>query len=212
LTVRQKVGDNYIMFNEGFQNPAKYDYYNNTLKGFAYDSRYYRSTQFDIWPIEDSLQHKRVYYLLTYRSPGVTTDSIKIKAGNWYGGWVDDVRTYQKVYIDNGIYKMSEQAGQEKIFDLVITNPYSYSINFNNKGWLHPVILEACFFNEKGQMQAQQADTTFNKIALKPGESTHYKFKLAAPKQRGRYDLIFSLRTPPFTGSKNSRIIKFTAE
>jgi hypothetical protein len=210
--VKQKAGNNYVMFDEGFQNPSKYDYYNNTLKGFAYDSRYYRGTQFDIWPIEDSLQHKRVYYVLTYKAPGITTDSMTVAAGKWYTGWVNDVRTYQKITIDNGIYKMSVAAGQKKNFDLLITNPYPYTVNFSNKSQLHPVVMEACFFNEKGDMQVQQADTTFNNIALKPQQNAHYNFTLTAPKQKGKYDLIFSIRTEPFNGSKNSRIIKFTAE
>lgn len=212
LTVRQKIGDNYVMFNEGFQNPSKYDYYNNTLKGFAYDSRYYRSTQFDIWPIEDSLQHKRVYYLVPFKQPGVTTDSIKVSAGTWYGGWVNDVRTYQKITIDNGNYKMSATAGQKKIFDLVITNPYPHVVNFGNNGWQHKAFLEACFFDEHDVIQQLDNDTTFNKIALNAGQSIHHKFIVTAPAKKGKYELMFSIRTEPFTGSKNSRIIKFTVE
>ena len=210
--VKKRAGDHYVIFNEGFQNPSKYNYYNNTLTGFAYDSRYYRSTQFDIWPIEDSLQHKRVYYVLTAVYPGLTKDTIKVSAGTWYGGWVDDVRTYQKVIIDNGMYKINKTAGEKMTFNLTITNPYPYAINFSNKGQVHPVDMEACFFNEKGDMQSQFADTSFNKIALKPGQSTHYTFSIVSPKQKGRYDLLFSIRTQPFVGSKNSRIIKFTAE
>lgn len=212
LTVRQKIGDNYVMFNEGFQNPSKYDYYNNTLKGFAYDSRYYRSTQFDIWPIEDSLQHKRVYYLVPFKQPGVTTDSIKVSAGTWYGGWVNDVRTYQKITIDNGNYKMSATAGQKKIFDLIITNPYPHVVNFGNNGWQHKAFLEACFFDEHDVIQQLDNDTTFNKIALNAGQSIHHKFIVTAPAKKGKYELMFSIRTEPFTGSKNSRIIKFTVE
>ena len=210
--VKQKAGDHYVVFDEGFQNPSKYDYYNNTTKGFAYDSKYYRSTQFDIWPIEDSIQHKRVYFLITYKYPGLTTDSIDIYAGKWYGGWVDDARTYQKVIIDNGEYKMSLLVGQKKTFDLKITNPYPHTISFSNKGWLHPVKLNACFFDEKGNVQVQQADSTFNNITLKPGQSTHYNFMVTAPIQKGRYDLVFSLITQPFSGSKNSRIVKFAVE
>lgn len=211
-TIHQKAGGSYVIFNEGFQNPSKYDYYNNTLKGFAYDSRVYRATQFDIWPIEDSLQLQRIYYVLTAPQPGVTTDTIKVSAGTWYAGWVNDVRTYQKVRIDNGDYKMSIPAGQQKVFDLVIRNPYPYTINFSNKGQLHKVYLEACFFNEKGEMQSQMADTDFNKISLQPRQITHYLFNIVSPKQKGRYDLLFSLRTDPFVGSKNSRIVKFTSE
>ena len=209
--VKQKAGDNYVVFNEGFQNPSKYDYYNNTLKGFSYDDIYYRSTQFDIWPIEDSIQHKRVLYVKTFKSPE-TTDSIKVPAGTWYIGWVNDVRTYQKVIIDNGNYKMTVPAGQKHTFDLVIKNPYPIAISFSNKGQLHHAFLEACFFDEKGDAKIQQADTTFNNIALKPGQSTHYSFTIVTPKQKGQYELMFSIRTEPFNGSKNSRIVKFTAE
>ncbi|WP_158995364.1 glycosyltransferase family 39 protein [Mucilaginibacter sp. L196] len=210
--VKQKAGDNYVVFNEGFQNPSKYDYYNNTLKGFSYDDRYYRGTQFDIWPIEDSIQHKRVLYVTVFKSPNVTTDSIKVPAGTWYTGWINDVRTYQKVIIDNGNYKMSLPAGQKHTYDLVIKNPYPIAINFSNKGQLHHAFLEACFFDEKGDAKIQQADTTFNNIALKAGQSTHYKFTIVTPKQKGQYELMFSIRTEPFNGSKNSRIVKFTAE
>lgn len=209
--VKQKAGDNYVVFNEGFQNPSKYDYYNNTLKGFAYDSRYYRGTQFDIWPIEDSIQHKRVLYVVQNKIPNVTTDSVKVPAGSWYIGWVNDVRTYQKVRVDNGNYKMSLPAGKSHTFDLIIKNPYPYSINFSNTAQQHPVFLDACFFDEKGDATIQTADTTFNNISLKPQQSAHYKFTIVTPKQKGPYDLVFSIRTDPFNGSKNSRIVKFTA-
>jgi hypothetical protein len=210
--VKQKAGNHYVIFDEGFQNPSKYDYYNNTLTGFAYDSRYYRATEFDIWPIEDSLQGKRAYYLLTYKLPGVTTDSINVSAGKWYGGWVNDVRTYQQVSIETASYNISSPAGQKKAFGLTITNPYKHGITFSNTGYLHPAVLEACFFDEDGHVQPQTADTTFNKIALKPGQSAHYNFIVTSPVKKGRYELIFSIRTQPFNGSKNSRIIKFTAE
>jgi hypothetical protein len=210
--VKQKAGNNYVVFNEGFQNPSKYDYYNNTLKGFAYDARNYRKTQFDIWPIEDSLQHKKVYYLLTYKAPGITTDSIKTGAGTWYGGWVNDTRTYQKVNIETQSYSVKASPGQKQRFDLTITNPYPYSISFSNKGWLHPAVLEACFFTENGVMTLQPADTAFNEISLQPGQGTHFNFTVKAPDIKGKYELIFSIRTQPFTGSKNSRIIKFVTE
>jgi hypothetical protein len=211
-TVKKIAGNHYVVMTEGFQNPSKYDYYNNTLKGFDYDARDYRSTQFDIWPIEDSIQHQRVLYMSGYKLPGLL-DSIKVSAGTWYYAWVNDFRTYQQVTIDNGIYKMSLPAGQQKIFALTITNPYSYTVNFSNTGWQHKVYMEACFFDKTGHMEVQMADsTTFNKIILKPGQSVHYSFPIVSPKQKGRYDLLFSIRTDPFKGSKNSRIVKFTAE
>src|SRR6202035_1601422 len=95
--VKKRAGNSYVVMSEGFQNPSKYNYYTNSLKCFAYDDRYYRLTQFDIWPMEDSIQHKRVYYLSGAPIKDLTQDTIKIEAGKWYGNWVNDVRTYQKV-------------------------------------------------------------------------------------------------------------------
>ncbi|HTH82365.1 MAG TPA: glycosyltransferase family 39 protein [Mucilaginibacter sp.] len=209
--IKQKAGDAYVIVNDGFQDPSKYDYYNNTLKGFSYDSRYYRRTQFDLWPIEEQMQHKRVFYL-TDSLKSVTVDSIKTKNGIWYGEWVDDLRTYQKVKIEVPGYKLKLLSGEKGVIDLTITNPYPYTINFSNKGQLHEAVLGACFFREDGLILAQRANEGFNDIVLKPGESTHFKFNLTGPAQKGKYALIFSIRTPPFKGSKNSRIIDLTVQ
>jgi len=210
--VKQRAGDNYVIMSEGFQNPSKYDFYTNSLKCFSYDSRYYRRTQFDIWPMEDSLQHKRAYCLTYYKVKGFSTDSIKLPAGTWYTAWVDDVRTYQKVNFEAPSYKLTSSPGGKTVFNLTVTNPYSHPISFGNKGYLHPVVLEACLFKGDVIVYSQQADSSFNRISLKPGESTRYTFTFTAPLQRGNFDLLFSLRTDPFPGSKNSRIINFTVE
>jgi hypothetical protein len=210
--IRQKVGDNYLIMNEGFQNPSKYDFYTNSTKGFAYDNRYYRLTQFDIWPIEDSLHHKRAYYLLRDPQKGVTTDTLKTDAGTWYGGWVNDVRTYQKVKIELPVNALTMKAGETRALDLKITNPYSYTINFTNKGYLHQVILGACTFKGMVEISEQDSGDDFHSISLQPGQSTHYTFNFTAPLQKGNYTLLFSLQTDPFFGSKNSRIIKLTIE
>jgi len=209
--VKTKAGDAYVVLDEGFQNPSKYNFYNNTLKGFAYDSRYYRKTQYDIWPFEDSLQHKRVYFLSLSPVSGLTTDSIDCPAGKWYGGWVDDARTYQKITIDTKTKEVKAQAGQKLQFDLTLTNPYPFAVNFTNSGYKHPVFLEACFFVGSEVTNLQQAPG-FNSITLKSGASTVYRFTLTAPQQPGNYDLLFSIRTQPFRGGKNSGTIKFTVE
>jgi len=210
--VKQKAGDAYVVMSEGFQNPAKYDYYTNSLKCFAYDTRYYRRTQFDIWPMEDSLQHKKVYYLTFYPIKGVTTDSIRNETGTWYGGWISDLRTYQKVNFETTSYKITSSPGQKNVFNLTVANPYPFPINFSNQGYLHPVVLEACLFKGDNMIAVQKAGDNFNSIKLKPGESAHYTFTLIAPMEKGNFELLFSLRTDPFPGSKNSRIINFTVK
>ncbi|MBB3967559.1 ArnT family glycosyltransferase [Mucilaginibacter phyllosphaerae] len=210
--VHQKAGNAFIVMDEGFQNPSKYSYYTRSLKGFAYDSRYYGRTMFDIWPMEDSLQHQRIYFLVKNNMPGITTDSIKCNAGTWYGGWVGDARTYQKIAINTKETLIKAKPGQKFEFDLTITNPYPFAVNFTNAGYKHPVTLEACFFVHVTPISVQPADSMFNNIALPKGASKHYRMAVTAPMQKGTFDLFFSLRTEPFAGSKNSRIINFTVE
>ena len=210
--IRQKVGDNYVILNDGFQNAAKYDFYNNTTKGFAYDERYYRLTQFDIWPIEEGMQHKKAYWLSKGPIKNVTTDTLNTTGGKWYGGWVNDVRTYQKVKVDVSSPKMSAESGEQVTLDLDITNVYPFAINFSNSGYQHDVYFEACLFQEGNIIQVQEAGDDFHQLALNPHESKHYKFKFIAPEKKGDYTLMFSMRTDPFLGSKNSRIINLTIE
>jgi hypothetical protein len=210
--VKKRAGNSYVVMSEGFQNPSKYDYYTNSLKCFAYDPWYYRRTQFDIWPMEDSIQHKRVYYLFYRPIKGCTTDSIKVAAGTWYGCWVSGVRTYQKVNFETPADNIVASPGQKLVFDLTVTNPYDHPISFTNKGYIHPVVLEACFLKGDSTTMVQKAADTFNNISLKPGKSIHYSFAVTAPMQKGNMELLFSLRTEPFPGSKNSRIINFTVK
>jgi hypothetical protein len=210
--VKQKAGNAYVIMDEGFQNPSKYNFYNNTLKGFAYDSRYYRKTQYDIWPFEDRLQHKKIYYLLQSPLAGITTDSIKCAAGTWYGGWVDDTRTYQKIVIDTKVDNIKAKPSQKIQFDLGVTNPYPFAVSFANAGYKHPVVLEACFFTGNNLPYVQDVSAGFNTIALQKGQSKTFRATITAPLQKGEYSLLFSVRTEPFRGSKNSRIIKFTVE
>jgi hypothetical protein len=115
--VKQKVGNAYVIMPVGFQPASKYNYYTHSLKAFAYDEAYYRRTQYDIWPIEDSIQHKRAYYMSPYYDPQVHTDSMDTPTGKWYGGWVNNVRSYQKIDIRNNTYKLQAKPGQEVTFN-----------------------------------------------------------------------------------------------
>jgi hypothetical protein len=210
--VKQKAGNAYVVMIEGFQNPSKYNYYTNSLKCFAYDTRYYRRTQFDIWPMEDSLQHKKVYFLSYYRIKGITTDSISLPAGKWYGGWVNDARTYQKVNIETPTLMLTTRPGQQVSFNLTINNPYSFPISFSDSGYTHPVVLEACLFKGNDVVNLQKAPGSFNKLDITPGKTVDYTFTVSAPVVKGKYNMVFSLRTDPFPGGKNSRNISWTVE
>ncbi|WP_448702258.1 ArnT family glycosyltransferase [Mucilaginibacter sp. AW1-3] len=208
--VHQIVGDNYVVIRDGFQDPSKYNYYSNSLKAVSYDTRYYRKTQYDMWPIEDSMQHKKALYMSEYNEPGATTDSLVALYGRkWYIGWVDDVQTYQKAEIGilSGI--RSAKPGQNVTMDLLLAaDRLDLFMTVVPKLRLAPdkAFLEACFM--------QNGDL---KLASKPLDSNiphegRYQFKFKVPDKPGKYELSFSIRTVPFPGSKNSQTIEFTVE
>lgn len=210
--VKQRVGNSYVIFISGFQEASKYDYYTNSLKGFAYDAREYRRTQFDIWPIEDSLQHKRAYYLMDFKGDGLQLDSFKTARGWWHGMWIDDVRTLQKIDIKADKSSVKAAPNQEVVFHLTITNPYNDAISFENKGYPHELIMAACFIQDDINKFAHRAGADFGRIILQPHQTANYTFAINAPPVKGKYDLVFSIRTTPFPGGRNSRAIGFTVE
>lgn len=212
--VKSKAGDNFVIMSDGFQDPSKYNYYTNTIRAYSYDSRNYRHTQYDIWPIEEQFQGKRVYYLQDSLQP-TTVDTIinKITKNKWYAEWVDDTRTYQNITIETDIHSLKLKPGQKETLILTLTNPYPYAVNFSNHNVKHPVALEACFFKDDFNTYVLSADNSFYNLILKPGESRKFHFLITAPAiAKGNYDLLFSIRTTPFTGGKNSRRIRFVLE
>jgi len=205
--VHKIIGNNYLIIRDGFQDPSKYNYYSNSLKAVSYDTRYYRKTEYDMWPIEDSMQHKKAYYLSEYNEPGSTTDSLVARYGRvWYTAWVNDVQTFQKT--DIGILSNTRTASPGQI----ITMDLSFAGSFPQEA-LSPAkdsgkaFLEACFFQNRGELKV--VSTPIDTIIPSNGK---YPFKFKVPTVPGKYELLFSIRTVPFPGSKNSQSIEFTVK
>jgi uncharacterized membrane protein len=199
---------------DGFQDPSKYNYYTNSIRAYSYDSRIYRHTQYDIWPIEEQFQGKQVYFLQdSPQEETVDTITNTSTKNNWYAQWVDDARTYQKIVIETDVKALKLSSGQKQTIGLTITNPYPYTVNFNNQGTKHPVTLEACYFKDGVTVVILPAENSFYNLILKPGESKRFNFTIIAPTiEKGNYELLFSIRTTPFSGGKNSRIIPVIIE
>lgn len=212
--VKSKAGNNYMIMSDGFQDPSKYNYYTNTIRAYSYDSRNYRHTQYDIWPIEEQFQGKQVYFLQDFpQEETVDTITNTSTKTNWYAQWVDGARTYQKIAIEADKKSLKLPAGQKQIIALTITNPYPYAVNFTNQGIKQPVTLETCFFKDDVTVAILPADNSFYNLILKPGENKRFNFSITAPViEKGNYELLFSIRTTPFAGGKNSRIIPIIIE
>lgn len=212
--VKAKAGDNYMIMSDGFQDPSKYNFYTNSVKAYSYDSKNYRHTQYDLWPIEEQFQDKRVYFMQDVATPA-TVDTITNTSTHqkWYAEWVDSTRTYQKINIEPDVHQLNLAGNVKSVIGLTLTNPYNYPVSFSNNGQKQSVVLEACFFKDDVNQYVINADNSFNNLILKPGESKRFDFALATlPISKGKYELLFSIRTTPFFGGKNSRMINVTIE
>jgi len=211
-TIKQKAGNAYVIFPDNFQNPSWYSYYTNSSKGFSYDSRFYRRTQFDIWPLEDSLQQKRIYYVTDEPVKEIKTDTLKTAKGVFFGGWINQSRTYQKMLVEVDSVQINTSAGKNVPLQLKITNPYSKTVDFSNENQRQIVVLRAYVMQKDSVLSDQLAPPDFNQLKFKPGETRNFPFNLKTPLQKGKYTLLFSIKTPPFSGPRSSSVINLNIQ
>lgn len=209
--IKSYAGNSPVIILGGFQEASQYDFYNRTLQGFAYDSRYYRKNQFDIWPLEDSLQNKKLYYVnLESHGKNVAEDTINSSKGTFYGRWIDKARIFQKVEIETEAGEDLWKASGLRKLKLSIHNPYNQSISFgnNNENW--KCTLEFGFMSKGKINEFKPVVSNFNNLIIPAGETVDTYAIIRAPSLPGDYKLIFSIRTEPFPGSRNSRMISVT--
>ena len=206
--IQAKAGASPVIFTDSFQVPSRYNYYTRSTLGFGYDSRYYRRNQYDLWPLEDSLRNKKAYYVLQQSfGDSIKQDTINTSKGVYYGRWLDSVRMYQKVRI-NPLYGIHRLKPGEKFNPSVsISNPYNESISLGNTGQKWKCYLEYGF-KKDGEFEG------FSPFIIDSGPVTvaakqwvHVSGAITAPDKPGKYTLVFSIRTEPFAGSRNSDMI-----
>jgi hypothetical protein len=206
--IHDKAGENFVILQGGFQEASLYNFYNNTIKGFAYDTRYYRKTQFDIWPLEDSLRNKPAYYV-TYESQRTNSveDTIQTAKGVFYGRYLPDVRTFQKVHISTEPFTDPWKAGGLRSLKVKIQIPYSEPISFSNKDVASKCFLESGFIQKGKIVQFNPVISKIGRVIIEPHSSVTIPVIIRAPLTAGEYKLVFSFRTEPFPGSRNSNMI-----
>lgn len=218
--LKEKAGENFVVFNFGFQEPSEYNFYNNTIKAFPYSNRDYRKNQFDIWPVEDTLRASRIYYVSRYPhfdegpkfwfihfGKKVPQDSFIVKNRLQYGRWIEDARYYHKVEIDVRKMPGNWKTNELKSCELIIYNLYKDSINFTNVGRQWKCFLEYVYLWKGDIMEVYSLGNILDSVSIAGNEKKIINIHLKAPSQPGNYKLIFSLKTEPFPGPRNSRMI-----
>jgi hypothetical protein len=208
--IKKKAGDAPVIFTDSFQVPSRYNYYTHTTKGFGYDSRYYRKNQYDIWPLEDSIRNKRVYFMTSADSGLGKTDTISTSKGIYYGVWLDQVRMYQKLAVNPLAIPDGWNAGASKELEIKISNPYEEAVALGNDGQKWKCFLEYGFKLGPDLSEFKPVIADIEKIVIAAGGSVVIKGTVQAPAKAGKYKLILSLRTEPFAGARNSNMISVT--
>lgn len=211
--IHKKAGDAPVIFMDSFQVPSRYNYYTRSIKGFSYNSRNYRKNQYDIWPIEDSLRNKRVYFVTGQSMPEKgKVDTIPTVKGLYYGVWLNQVRLYQRMTVNPVAMPANWKAGEIRELVLKINNPYREVVSLGNVGAKWKCFLEYGFKQGPDLGAFKQVDAAIEKVVIGAGESVMIRSKIQAPSVPGKYKLIFSLRTEPFSGSRNSNMISLEVQ
>ncbi len=203
-----------VVFQDGFQLPSYYNFYNQTLKGFGYNSVYYRKTQFDLWPIEDSLRNKKVFYLSGDSQQNSSQVIINTVKGEFYGAFLDSVRMYQKIDFAPLNYNENWKATEKRVINFIIYNPYEEVVSFSNDKQKWFLKLYYGFYkngNIEQLTQIEDADN-YRSILIEPKGKHQLKMDITAPKNPGNYKLFISVKTDPFPGARNSRMINMNVQ
>lgn len=206
-TIKEKAGDAPVIFPDAFQVPSRYNYYTQSTMGFGYDSRYYRKNQYDIWPLEDRLREKKVYYVTRDAVGSLKADTIPTTKGIYYGTWIDQVRIYQKVTVNPVVVPTNWKPGGLKTLALKITNPYQGNVSLGNAGQKWKCYLEYGFKLGPDLSDFKPVIADLENVVIPAGGSVVISGIIQAPAIPGKYKLILSLRTEPFAGSRNSNMI-----
>jgi hypothetical protein len=205
MEIQKFAGDSPVLFNNSFQQPSKYNYYTNTTRGFAYNSRYYRKNQYDIWPLDNQFRNKTAYYLMSRPVPGEKADTIYTNKGIVFGTWINHVRMYQRVNISP--VGLPKSVGMDTIvkLQLKITNPYADTITLGNRNQRWKCYLEYGYkVNNMLVDPMLSVNADLEDTIILPGKFISIFATIRSPKTPGKYKLEFSLRTEPFIGSRNS--------
>jgi hypothetical protein len=184
---------------------SHYNFYTQSLNGVAYNSIHYRQTQYDLWPLEDKLQNKKVLLIGNDKSKNQNSFDIKTIKGVYNGTWIEHVHFYPKVSFTPIDFLEIWHAAEEKIVSFKIKNPYLKPVSFNQKKFKQHAKIQYGYLLNGDLISVTSVTVPFD--YLNAGESKLIDIKIKAPQKMGSYKLFLSIKTEPFTGTRNSKMI-----
>lgn len=199
------AGNTPVVFSDTYQKAAKYSFYSKQ-EAMSLNNISYRRNQYDFWPIEDSLQGKRIMYVPNWETERQDEFKIKTPKGTLFAIFIDNFHSYTKVAITTGSNSYKFKAGTHVTIPIKLINNYPNPVQFGlNKDY--PDKLVYALFKE------ETFDHTSD-IAVLDGlvlNSTHdMSFELSVPEEEGVYYLRICLQSgwmPPLINSHLMRMV-----
>ncbi|MEO5912155.1 MAG: glycosyltransferase family 39 protein [Pelobium sp.] len=201
------AGDHPVIFKDGFQAPSYYNYYTQSLKAIAYNSINYRQTQYDLWPLEDSIQHKKVLLVTPEDGYSKTGINLQTAKGVYNLQWLDGVRFYPKINFNPLHFPKDWKVNEERLITFEVKNPYAQSVNFSDQNEKWTCSFQYGFMEEGKIFKLTPFESELKQAILKAGETKKIQINIKSPSKPGDYKLFLSIKTQPFAGTRNSKMI-----
>jgi hypothetical protein len=205
--IRSKAGDTPVVFANSYQKASKYSFYAGR-PALSLNNVRYRSNQYDLWGIADSLQGKCVLFVPNWEIGGEGV--LKFAAGREkiFAVFIDNFRSYEKIAIETEQPRFTFPPGTTVHLPLMLHNRYGHPVRFDHNA-AYPVSLVYCLFKEEAP-DRQETILPLKDIVLKKSMRTLFSFR--TPEKEGSYYLRFSVQTGWLPPGINSRLIRVNVE
>jgi Dolichyl-phosphate-mannose-protein mannosyltransferase len=142
-----------LVFISSYQKAAKYWFYGG-IPAFSLNTPYYRRNNYNFWPLERSMQGKKVYVIYGY-DPALFRDSIQTTAGVLWGTRIDSFYSFSGVQLN--VTGELHYTMEKKITAIIkISNATSGGWNIHDTS-REPIVLQ--IFNHKSLIGSYHLQT-----------------------------------------------------
>jgi hypothetical protein len=199
--------ENNVIFLDAFQEPSFYNYYTHSLKGVAYNSINYRQTQYDLWPLEDSLQNHKAMLLKSGESTLKEAKEFNTVKGIHNYEWINRAQFYPKIkFVPINLIK-DWRANEERLITFKLINPYPKAIDFSSNKQQTNCTFQYVYHLNGSLFKIEPFSKSASDLKIEAQQNKIIQLKIKAPAVKGKYKLFISIKTNPFSGTRNSKMI-----
>lgn len=186
--IEEVAGDRPVIFNNKYQHPSLYWFYNGKT-AFTHNSVMYRRNQYDVWNLEEELQGQQV--LLTHWGKVDSTRVITTAWGEEYYYEIERYCSFNRLSVKILEKKLHSAPGEQIIIPVQIGNPTQKPVCLDCPCDLPPILYQSLENRDRkfyiNRIQEQPLLTS-----LEPGEKILLDVQVNVPEEPGEYLLSIS--------------------